>query len=76
MRVTNKNTGISFILSPKETADFFYAKNANGKFINQKEDYTIKDETKEISQFKFYLMIVSMIALVYASFYLYLQLNF
>ena len=76
MRVTNKNTGLSFILSPKESADFFYAKNAKGEFINPPENYTIKDESKEISQFQFYLMIISFIALGYASIYLFLHLNY
>ena len=76
MLITNKDTGSSFNLSPKETADFFYTKNAKGKYINSRQDYTIKDNKKEISDIKFFLAIIGLLALSYASFYLFLQFNY
>jgi len=76
MRLTNKNTGNSFNLSPKETADFFYAKNGNGEFINSKDDYILKDTCREVSTFKFFITCISLFALCYAALYLYLQFNY
>ena len=76
MKLTNKKTGHSFNLSGKGAADFFYSKNAKGKFINNKEDYTINDNKNEISQFKYFLTCFSLIALSLASFLLYIQLNY
>ena len=76
MKLTNKETGISFSLNPKETADFFYAKNAKGKFINKSEDYTLEDNHNEVSTFKFFIGMVGMIILTYCSLYLYFQWNY
>jgi hypothetical protein len=76
MRFTNKHTGSSFNLSPKEAADFFYAKNAKGKFINHSEDYIIQDPKTEISTFKFFLGCLGVLTLCYACFYLFLQFNY
>jgi hypothetical protein len=76
MRVTEKQTGISFNLTPKESADFFYMKNKDGEFINNFDEYIIHNPKTEISQFQFYLMIISFIALGYASIYLFLHLNY
>lgn len=76
MRLTNKQTGISFNLNPKQTADFFYMKDDKGEYINQFEEYIIQDTCKEISTFKFFLCIIGIISLGYASFYLFLQFNY
>jgi hypothetical protein len=76
MRLTNKNTGFSFNLNPKETADFFYAKNAKREFINKREDYTLEDNHNEVSTFKFFIGMVGMIILTYCSLYLYFQWNY
>ena len=76
MRLTNRKTGKSFNLSPKEIADFFYAKNAKGEYINDTEEYSLKDNSNEISTFKFFLGCLGLIALVYGSFYLFLQFNY
>ena len=76
MRLTNKTTGSSFNLSPKEAAAFFYAKNAKGKFINVSEEYIIQDPKKEISPLKFWLGCMALLALGYASLYLFLQFNY
>jgi hypothetical protein len=43
LKLTNKQTGHSFNLSPKEAADFFCTKNARKEFINPFEKYLIKD---------------------------------
>ena len=75
MKLTNKKTGHSFNLSGKGAADFFYAKNAKGEFINKSEDYSINNKN-EISQLKFFLACVGLMALSLASFLLYLQLNY
>ena len=66
MRITNKQTGHSFNLSGKGAADFFYAKNAKGKYINTLENYSIDDKKNAISQIKLSL----------GSFLLYLNLNY
>ena len=76
MKITNKQTGFSFILSPKETADFFYSKNAKGKFINTSEDYNIEDTERSISNTKFYFACVGLLALTVSSFLLHLHLNY
>ena len=76
MRLTNKQTGISFNLNSKEAADFFYMKNDKGEFINHSRDYIIKDTCREISSFKFFLGCIALISLCYASFYLFLYLNY
>ena len=76
MRVTNKNTGLSFILSPKESADFFYAKNAKGEYINKPENYSFNDKTKEVSQLKFVLCCIGLMGLVISSFLLHIHLNY
>ena len=76
MKLTNKKTGHSFNLSGKGAADFFYAKNAKGEFINNKDDYYIKINKNEISQFKYFVTCFSLVALSLASFLLYLRLNY
>jgi len=76
VKLTNKKTGNSFNLSGKGAADFFYAKNARGKFINKVEDYNINDGRNEISQIKFLLTCVGLMALSLGSFFLYLHLNY
>ena len=76
MRLTNKNTGISFNLTPKEAADFFCMTDKDGNLINYIEEYERKDTCKEISSLKFYLGMTGLIALCYVSFYLYLQFNY
>ena len=76
MKLTNKETGITFTLTPKEAADFFYMKDNKGQFINWKEEYIIDYRDNEISNFKFCLIITSLIALGYASIYLFLQFNY
>jgi hypothetical protein len=75
MKLTNKKTGHSFNLSGKGAADFFYAKNAKGEFINNKDHYSINKDN-EISQFKYFITCFSLIALSLASFLLYLHLNY
>ena len=75
MKLTNKKTGHSFNLSGKGAADFFYAKNAKGEFINNKDHYYINKDN-EISQFKYFITCFSLVALSLASFLLYLQLNY
>jgi hypothetical protein len=76
MKITNKKTGHSFNLSGKGAADFFYSKNANGQYINLEEDYSIDDSTNEISQAKFVLCCLGLVALVISSFLLHLHLNY
>ena len=76
MKLTNKETGITFTLTPKEAADFFYMKDNKGQFINWKEQYIIDYRDNEISNFKFFLIITSLLALGYASIYLFLQFNY
>ena len=41
MKFTSKKTGKSFIISGKAAADFLYAKNAKGEFINDLNNYYI-----------------------------------
>ena len=76
MKITNKQTGSSFILSPKETADFFYSKNAKGQFNNSPENYNIVDTDREISNTKFYFASVGLLILIISSFLLHLHLNY
>ena len=75
MKLINKKTGHSFKLNPKESAKFFYAKNANDEFINSKDDYRIVEEDV-ISDMQFYLLTFALIALSIASFILYIQWNY
>jgi hypothetical protein len=75
VRLTNKNTGHSFRLNPKESAKFWYAKNANGEYINSKDDYSIEEES-EINDIQFYLLTFALIGLSIASFILYIQWNY
>ena len=76
MKITNKKTGHSFNLNPKEAADFFYAKNAKGEFINSNDDYDIDYQENKISDYKFVLTCISLLALSYLSIYYYLQINY
>ena len=76
MKITNKKTGHSFNLSGKGAADFFYAKNANGEYINKPENYSLNDKTKEVSQLKFVLCCIGLMGLVISSFLLHIHLNY
>ena len=76
MKITNKQTGHSFNLSGKGAADFFYAKNAKGEYINKTEKYSLNDNSNEISQVKFFLCCASLLALTLGSFLLHLHLNY
>tara|TARA_R100001244_G_scaffold47599_2_gene42414 strand:- start:418 stop:660 length:243 start_codon:yes stop_codon:yes gene_type:complete len=76
MKITNKKTGHSFNLSGKGAADFFYSKNANGEHINTLDNYSIDDNTNDISQTKFFLCCFGLIALALGSFLLHLHLNY
>ena len=76
MRLTNKKTGHSFNLSGKGAADFFYAKNAKGQYINLEKDYSFDDDTNDISQTKFFLCCLGLFALVVASVLLHFHLNY
>ena len=76
MKLTNKHTGISFNLTEKETANFFYMKDNKGEFINHLKDFKLEDSHKEISTFKFFMGMVDMIILTYCSLYLYFQWNY
>ena len=76
MKITNKKTGHSFNLSGKGAADFFYAKNAKGEFINSIDNYIVNDDSKEISDFKYYLCLASMMFLMVASAFLHIHLNY
>ena len=75
MKITNKKTGHTFNLSPKEAADFFYAKNARGEDINKRQAHTV-ETPHDISNVKFTLACLAMAALCYASVRLYFQLNY
>ena len=76
MKITNKNTEHSFNLNAKDTESFFNAKNARGKKINKPEDYIIKNDSSEISSFKFFLCCLFLMALVISSILLYIHLNY
>ena len=75
MKFTSKKTGKSFIISGKAAADFVFAKNARGEYINLLEDYYI-DRQDDISQVKFFLGCVGMTLLAIGSILLHLQWNF
>ena len=76
MKLTNKETGISFSLTSKEAANFFYLKNDKGEYINHFNEYVIQETCSEISTFKFFLGCLGLLALCYCSFYLFLQFNY
>ena len=76
MKITNKKTGHSFNISGKGAADFFYSKNAKGKFINTSEDYNIEDTERSISNTKFYFACAGLLVLTVSSFLLHLHLNY
>tara|TARA_R110002012_G_scaffold1424_7_gene6068 strand:+ start:1196 stop:1432 length:237 start_codon:yes stop_codon:yes gene_type:complete len=78
MRLTNKQTGISFRLTPVKALDFFNMKNDKGEYINQLEEYFIdyNENCKEISTFRFFLGMIGILVLAYACFYLFLQWNY
>ena len=76
MKLTNKKTGHSFNLSGKGAADFFYSKNANGQYINLEEDYSIDNDTNDISQTKFFFCCLGLFVLVISSFLLHIHLNY
>ena len=75
MKFTSKKTGKSFIISGKAAADFIFAKNARGEYINILEDYYI-DQQDGISKVKFFLGCVGMTLLAIGSILLHLQWNF
>ena len=75
MKFTSKKTGKSFIISGKAAADFLYAKNAKGEFINLLDDYYI-DQQDNVSQVKFFLGCVAMSLLFIGSVLLHIQLNY
>ena len=79
MKFTSKKTGLSFNLSGKGAADFFYAKvyNQDGrvKYLNQISDYYI-DDKDEISQTKFFFLCVGLILLFAGSILLHIHLNY
>jgi hypothetical protein len=75
MKFTSKKTGKSFIISGKAAADFLYAKNAKGEFINDLNNYYI-NKKDDISQVKFFLGCVGMTMLAVGSILLHLQWNF
>ena len=76
MKITNRKTGHTFNASPKEAADFFYAKNARGQYINNVDNYVIDDNKNEISNLKFFLGCVGMFVLLFSSFMLHIYLNY
>ncbi len=81
MKITSKKTGLSFNLSGKGAADFFYAKvfNQDGrvKYLNKIDDYYIDiDDKDEISQTKFFFLCVGLILLFAGSILLYIHLNY
>jgi hypothetical protein len=76
MKITNKHTGHSFNLSPKEVANFFYVKNSRGEFINTSEDYNIHDDKEIMTKFEFFLLCTSMVGLFIGSFLLHIHLNY
>ena len=75
MKFTSKKTGKSFIITGKAAADFLYAKNARGQFINDLDSYYI-NKKDDISQVKFFLGCVGMTLLAIGSILLHLQWNF
>ena len=75
MKFTSKKTGKAFIIRGKAAADFLYAKNAKGEFINDLNNYFI-DKKDDISQVKFYLGCVAMGILFIGSVLLHIQLNY
>jgi hypothetical protein len=76
LKLTNKQTGHSFNLSPKEAADFFCKKNARKEFINPFEKYIVEDVSKEVSTFKFWLCSIALIVLFVSSILLHIELNY
>ena len=75
MKITNKHTGYSFNLSEKQTANFFYTKNAKGEYINSSEDYTIENES-DISDTRHYITCIGLFLLMVASGLLHIQWNY
>jgi hypothetical protein len=76
LRLTNKQTGNSFNLSPKEAADFFCKKNARKEFINPFEKYLIKDTNNEVGKAQFIFCCIALIVLFVTSILLHIQLNY
>ena len=76
MKITNKKTGHSFNISGKGAADFFYSKNAKGKFINTSEDYNIEDTDRKISNVKFYIVCIGLVVISVSSLLFHLHLNY
>jgi hypothetical protein len=75
MKFTSKKTGKSFIISGKAAADFLYAKNSKGEFINDLNNYYV-DQQDDVSQVKFFLGCVGMTMLAIGSILLHLQWNY
>jgi hypothetical protein len=76
LKLTNKQTGHSFNLSPKEAADFFCKKNARKEFINPFEKYLIKDTNNEVGKAQFIFCCIALIVLFVASILLHINLNY
>ena len=76
LRLTNKQTGHSFNLSPKEGAGFFCRKNARKEFINPFEKYLIKDTNNEVGKAQFIFWCIALIVLFVASILLHIELNY
>ena len=72
-KLTHNKTGHSFKLSFKETADFFYTKNANGEYINWLEDYNL-EEVKKID-YDFWLLTISTTIMAFVSLYYFFKWN-
>jgi hypothetical protein len=64
LKLTNKQTGHSFNLSPKEAADFFCKKNARKEFINPFEKYLIKDTNNEVGKAQFIFCCIALIVFI------------
>ena len=75
MKFTSKKTGKSFVLTSKSAADFMFAKNARGEYINRLDDYYVEKQDG-ISKIKFFLGCVGMTMLAVGSILLHLQWNF
>ena len=76
MKITNKKTGHSFNLNPKEAANFFYVKNSRGEYINTSDDYIIQDDDKFMDNIRFSLLCIGLIALFVGSILLHINLNY
>jgi len=72
-KLTHNKTGHSFKMSFKETADFFYTKNAHGEYINWLEDYEL-EEVRKID-YEFLLLLTSTTIISFVCLYYFLKWN-